>query len=73
MYWRCNIQLAIPKDVYDSLPSAKKLAVRDAIRELKTMAVKVNVGQPNEEMTVKACWHWCQHDEGKSCDAEQDI
>ncbi len=63
MFWRCNIQLAIPKAVYDALPAAKKTAARDAIRGLKALSVKINAGQPNEEMTVKASWHWCTHNE----------
>ena len=73
MLWRCNIQLAIPKAVYDALPLAKKVAARDAILALKALAVKINEGKPNEEMTIKADWHWCLHDEGKSCGEEQEI
>ena len=61
--WRCDIQLAIPEAVYDALPLAKKIAARDTIRALKALAVKINEGQPNEEMTVRAAWHICHHDE----------
>ncbi len=70
---RFDIQLAIPESVYNSLPTAKKLAARDIIRELKALAVKINEGQSNEEMTIKASWHICRHDEGKLCDKEQEI
>jgi len=70
---RFDIQLAIPKDVYDAIPLAKKIAARDAIRKLKALAVKINAGQPNEEMTVVANWHICLHDEGKTCEPEQEI
>ncbi len=73
MLWRCNIQLAIPKAVYDALPAAKKLAARDTIREVKALAVKINEGTPTEGMTVTATWHLCGHDEGKPCEPEQDI
>ncbi len=74
MLMRFNIQLAIPKAVYDALPSAKKIAARDAIRDLKALAVKINEGTPREEMTVKASWHWCNHDEPHpSPCVEQDI
>lgn len=62
--WRCDVQLAIPKDVYDAIPSAKKIALRDAIRALKALAVNINAGQPNEEDTTIATWHICHHDEG---------
>jgi len=61
-YWRCFIQLAIPEDVYNALPSSKKIAARDAIRDLKALSRKINEGQPNEEMTVTATWHLCDHE-----------
>jgi hypothetical protein len=70
---RFDIQLAIPEDIYNSIPAAKKTAARDAIRGLKALAVKINAGLPNEEMTVKAVWHRCHHDTGESCEAEQEI
>ena len=62
--WRCNIQLAIPKATYDAIPIAKKLVIRDAIREFKALAVNINEGQPNEEMTTIANWQICYHNEG---------
>lgn len=70
---RFDIQLAIPELVYNALPLAKKIAARDAIRGLKALAVKINEGKPNEEMTVRAKFHRCFHDEGKPCEPEQDI
>ncbi len=72
-FWRCDIQLAIPQAVYDALPLAKKIAARDAIRSLKALAVKINAGLPNEEMTVKAKYHICGHDTGVPCGLEVDI
>ena len=74
--WRCNIQLAIPEAVYDAIPAAKKLAARDAIRQLKALAVNINEGLPNRENTTKAVWQKCYHDEGANhppCEPEQDI
>ena len=75
MLYRFTLDLAIPKDVYEALPAAKKIAARDAIRALKAYAVKINEGKENEEMTVKATYHICHHDEGNMipCKAEQDI
>ncbi len=70
---RFDIQLAIPEDVYNAIPTAKKLAARDAIRGLKTLAVKINAGTPNEEMTIKAVMHKCYHDTGGTCEPEQEI
>jgi len=70
---RFGLDLAIPESVYDAIPLAKKTAFRDAIKAMKALAVRINEGQDNEEMTVKASWHKCKHDEGLSCDAEQDI
>jgi hypothetical protein len=76
MFWRGQLDLAIPKEVYDAIPADRKIAFRDEIRTLKALATKINAGTPNEEMTVKAKWHWCTHDENPATDcslAEQDI
>ena len=72
---RFQLDLAIPEVVYNAIPAAKKLAARNAIRDLKALAVKINVGQPNEEMTVNAVWHRCLHDESPSgpCGPENDV
>ena len=70
---RITLDLAIPLNIYDAIPLAKKIAFRDAVRDLKALSVKVNAGSPNEEMTVKATMHTCYHDEGKPCEPGQDI
>jgi len=70
---RFSLDLAIPKSVYDAIPLAKKVAFRDMVRELKALSVRINAGSPNEEMTVRARYHLCLHNEGKQCGAEQDI
>ncbi len=70
---RFSLDLAIPEMVYNAIPAAKKLAARDAIRGLKALAVKINDGQSNEEMTVHAVWHRCHHDTGGSCEKENEI
>jgi len=63
IYWRGTLDLAIPEDVYNAIPTARKLAFRDEVRALKTLARRINEGQSNEEMTVKAAWHWCTHED----------
>ena len=72
---RLNLDLAIPKTVYDAIPLAKKQAFKQAVLDMKAYAVKINEGLPNEEMTVKATYHQCFHDETppKPCEAEQEI
>ena len=70
---RFNLDLAIPSVVFNSIPAARKTAFRDEVRALKALAVRINAGQPNEEMSVKASFHVCHHDTGQSCEAEQDI
>ena len=72
---RFGLDLFIPEAVYNAIPVAKKLAIRDRIRELKALAVKVNSGKPTEELTIRATYHKCYHDEdiNKPCDPEQDI
>ncbi len=60
---RINIQLAIPVEVFDSIPATRKKAFRDAVRAMKKLAVKINEGLDNEEMTVTATIHDCHHGE----------
>ena len=73
-FWRSDIQLAIPEGIYNAIPAAKKIAFRDTIRAMKALAVKINEGADNEEMTVTAQWHKCYHDEGgRPCEAAQEI
>ena len=71
---RFTLDLAIPEDVYTAIPTTTKTAFRDRVRTLKALAVKINAGQHNEEMTVKATWHRCTHDEAvpEKC-VEQEI
>jgi len=71
--FKVNIQLAIPSDVYANIPVARKIAFRDAVLALKALSVRINEGQPNEEMTVKAQYHICHHDTGEACESIQDI
>ena len=73
MLYRFSLDLAIPQAVYDSIPTAKKIDIRDRIRELKSYAVKINEGLPYEEDTTRATWHECYHDEGLPCKPEQNI
>lgn len=73
-YLRFNLDLAvkqpIPTALKDKLP-----AIRDAIKQLKSYASKINEGKNNEEMTVKASYHICHHDSGNTipCEPEQEI
>ena len=73
MLYRFNIQLAIPEQVFDGIPLARTQALRDEIRALKALSVKINEGLPNEEDITIATWHKCYHDEGKSCEPIQEI
>lgn len=70
MLWRGQLDFAIPKAVWDSIPTARKIAFRDEVRAMKALAVKINTGQDNEEMTVKASWHWCWHDDPTNPEAQ---
>ena len=73
MLYRFQLDLAIPSAAYDAIPTATKTAFRDRIRQLKALAVKINEGSANKEMTVRATWHKCHHDTGELCEPEQDI
>ena len=71
---RFRLDLAIPEVVFNKIPVVRKLAFRDEVRALKALAVKINEGKDNEEMTVVARYHVCHHDTGdQSCELDQDI
>jgi len=74
MLYRFTLDLTIPEAVFNSIPPIRKQAFKDEVRALKALAVKINEGSPNEEMTVRAVWHKCHHDEVNTpCELEQDI
>ncbi len=60
---RIDIQLAIPMEVFDEIPVARKKAFRDEVRAMKKLAVRINEGLDNEEITVIANIHDCHHNE----------
>uniref|UniRef100_A0A6M3IID2 Uncharacterized protein n=1 Tax=viral metagenome TaxID=1070528 RepID=A0A6M3IID2_9ZZZZ len=71
---RFRLDLAIPQNVFNNIPAARKLAFRDEVRALKALAVRINEGLPEEEMTVKAKYHVCHHDTGdQPCEEELEI
>lgn len=79
---RFQLDLFIPEATTGTLVSGIKIptalatkipTIRQAIRDLKAYASKINAGNLNEEMTVRAVYHICRHDEGKPCDSEQAI
>lgn len=71
---RFSLDLAIPEAVYNAIPVAKKTAFRDVIRAMKALAVKINEGATNEEMTITAKMHRCHHDTGDQlCEPEIEI
>lgn len=57
-----------PKDVNTAFPE-----LLPAIKRAKARASQINANQSNEEITVKASYHICRHDEGKPCDPEVGI
>ena len=73
MLMRINIDLAIPENVFKKIPADRKQTFISEIRAMKQLAVKINEGKANEEMSVRAKWHRCGHDEGKACEPEQEI
>jgi len=85
-YLRFNISLAIPLGSIQENPTIDQIKKKlpqevaehlvDYVREVrraKKYAVRINEGQPNEEMTVTANYHICRHDEGKPCEPEHEI
>ena len=64
-----ELDLFVPEDIYGAISAAKKLAIRDRIRELKAFAIKAG------NIDITAVWHKCYHDETpvKPCEPKQDI
>ncbi len=77
---RFTLDLAVPEDPGGTLilavdgvggiklPSAfvvKIPAIKAAIQQLKTFSVNINSGQPNEEITTRAFYRICHHNEGE--------
>ena len=71
-YLRFKLDLAIkqplPQALKDELP-----ALKVAIRRLKSFASKINEGNPNEEITIKAAWHICRNEDYLPCEPEQEV
>lgn len=72
-YVRFRLDLAIPKDVYDAITPATKAAFKEKVLAMKALAVRINAGKTNEEVSVVAVWHLCNHDQGLPCGPEQEI
>ena len=75
-YRRYLVQLAIPCDEDGKVTGAANSVINPleaALSNAKKFAVKINEGLPNEENTVNASWHICNHDLGQSCTGWLDI
>ena len=57
-----------PRQVNEAFPQ-----LLPAIKAAKAKASLINAGKVNEEMTVRAIYYICRHDEGKPCDPETEI
>ena len=60
----------IPTALANKIP-----AIKQAVNDLKAFATRINAGKVNEEMTVRAKYHVCYHNEVvmKPCAPEQEI
>ena len=72
---RFTLDLFIPEATFNAVPQAAKDDFRNKVRSMKALAVKINAGTPSEEMTIKATWHRCHHNENPPgpCEQEQEI
>ena len=72
---RAEIKFAIPIDVWNAIPIARKLAFRDEVRWLISHSVNIKEGLSNEEVTTLAHHHTCYHDEDvpKACGPWEEI
>jgi hypothetical protein len=81
---RFQIDLFVPESPTGTLVAGVKIptalatkipAIRQAVRDLKAYAVKINEGENNEEMTVLAKYHICHHNENPQlpCEPAQEV
>ncbi len=80
---RFNLDLYIPSSDTGTLVAGVKIpnalalkipTIRQAVRDLKAYATKINEGQVNEELTVRAVFHICNHGGiNIPCGPEQEI
>ena len=81
---RFRIDLYVPEDLDGTLVLGVKIpktlatrlpAIRLALRDLKSFARRINTGTDAEEMTVRATYHICTHEESllQPCTPDQDI
>lgn len=71
-YIRIRIDLAFKNPMTTAVKN-KLDELRDMVKQGKVYATKINEGKPDEENTVSAKWHICNHDTGGSCEPEQEI
>ena len=69
---RFTLDLAVKQPIPAALQNALP-TIRNKVRQLKSYAEKINAGQPNEELSVRATYHVCHHDTGEPCEEEQDV
>jgi len=71
-YIRFKLDLAIKQPIPEALK--KRLpAIKARILELKSYSEKINEKKENEEVTVNASYHICNHDIGEPCEKEVEI
>jgi hypothetical protein len=68
-YIRVQIDLAYKLPLSPAV-LAKLNELKALITQGKAYAEKINENNPDEENTVTAKWHVCNHDEGKPCGEE---
>ena len=67
---------ATPAQIRAALPLELQSIISDyyqKIQKWKSYAVKINAGQPNEELSVTATYEICRHDIGKACSRQVEI
>ena len=57
-----------PQQVKEAFPQ-----LLPAIKASKAKASKINEGKDNEEMTVRAIYHICRHEDDLPCDPDVEI
>ena len=66
------IDIAVKEPIPGAL-KGKMVMIRNAIKQLAMYSVRINAGKANEEDTVRAKFHICNHDINEPCGSEEDV
>lgn len=69
---RFNLDLSIPEPLPKELEE-RLFEIQETLKFLQSFSSEINQEGINKEVTTRAVYHRCFHDEGKPCEQPKDI